>query len=260
MLAARAFAILHTCTFDAWAAYDDVAVGTRLGALLRQPAADRTTDNKARAVSFAAYRALVDLFPSQREVLFDPLMARLGFELDESSPPAVIGRDTCMAVLEFRHADGSNQLGDVNGGSPYSDYTGYVPLNGPDPLLDPNRWPLRNPNGAVQVFLAPHWGLVTPFALGAADRLRPDPPAPFGSHEYLHQAKSSCHDDRGGSAAGQLQLRRGREPGVGGRQLGAHRPADRAQLGHLRRRESDRHMGWDGVHVRQQWEPHQRRQ
>src|SRR5437016_4357816 len=29
-VAARAMAVTHTCMFDAWAAYDDVAVGTRL--------------------------------------------------------------------------------------------------------------------------------------------------------------------------------------------------------------------------------------
>ena len=85
MSAARGFAILHTCMYDAWAAYDDVAVGTRLGGALRQPAHERTFANKQKAVSYAAYRALVDLFPSQRTVLFDPLMASLGYELSDTS-------------------------------------------------------------------------------------------------------------------------------------------------------------------------------
>src|SRR5690242_10162652 len=34
---ARALAIVHTCMFDAWAAYDSKAVGTQLGATLRRP-------------------------------------------------------------------------------------------------------------------------------------------------------------------------------------------------------------------------------
>ena len=34
---ARALAVCHTCVFDAWAAYDRVAVGTRLGGELRRP-------------------------------------------------------------------------------------------------------------------------------------------------------------------------------------------------------------------------------
>src|SRR6516225_10243757 len=37
-MVSRALAIVHTAIFDAWAAYDGVAVGTRLGATLRRPA------------------------------------------------------------------------------------------------------------------------------------------------------------------------------------------------------------------------------
>lgn len=33
-MVARALAIVHTCIYDAWVAYEDVAVGTRLGGLL----------------------------------------------------------------------------------------------------------------------------------------------------------------------------------------------------------------------------------
>ena len=62
-MVARQLAILHTCIYDAWAAYDDVAVGTRLGGLLRRPPGERTQANRKKAVSFAAYRALADLFP-----------------------------------------------------------------------------------------------------------------------------------------------------------------------------------------------------
>jgi hypothetical protein len=36
-MVARALAIVHTCIYDAWAAYDRVAVGTRLGGSLRRP-------------------------------------------------------------------------------------------------------------------------------------------------------------------------------------------------------------------------------
>src|SRR6184192_524654 len=35
-MVARALAVAHTCIFDAWAAYDRVAVGTQLGGALRQ--------------------------------------------------------------------------------------------------------------------------------------------------------------------------------------------------------------------------------
>ena len=36
-MVARALAIVHTCAYDAWAAFDSHAVGTRLGAVLRRP-------------------------------------------------------------------------------------------------------------------------------------------------------------------------------------------------------------------------------
>jgi hypothetical protein len=72
---ARGFAILHTCMYDAWAAYDAVAVGTRLGGSLREPESEHTLANKEKAVSFAAYTALIDLFAgSQKDLLFDPLI------------------------------------------------------------------------------------------------------------------------------------------------------------------------------------------
>src|SRR5712664_1596209 len=45
-MVARALAIAHTCIFDAWAAYDKVAVGTQLGGALRRPARERRFDNK----------------------------------------------------------------------------------------------------------------------------------------------------------------------------------------------------------------------
>jgi hypothetical protein len=51
--------------YDVWAAYDPVAVGTRLGGSLRRPPAERTDAYKGQAVSVAAYRALLDLFPTR---------------------------------------------------------------------------------------------------------------------------------------------------------------------------------------------------
>ena len=45
-MVARALAIVQTCIFDAWAAYDRKAVGTQLGDSLRQPPRQRTLANK----------------------------------------------------------------------------------------------------------------------------------------------------------------------------------------------------------------------
>src|SRR5205809_3717703 len=114
-MVSRALAILHTCAYDAWAAYDRDAVGTRLGGVLRRPPAERTRSNKEQAISFAAYRAAVDLFPASRATVFDPLMASLGYDPGEyttdAALPAGVGNLVAHAVLEFRHQDGANQLG-----------------------------------------------------------------------------------------------------------------------------------------------------
>jgi hypothetical protein len=174
-MVARAVHVLHTAIYDAWAAYDHRAVGTRLGDLLRRPSAGCSQDAQREAVSFAAYHALVDLFPTQRE-LFVAVMDRLGYRPEAvggAGSPSDVGALAARAVLTFRHHDGSNQLGDLAPG-PYTDWTGYRPANPPERLVDPNRWqPLRQPDGTVQRFLAPHWGLVAPFALHVGCQLRP---------------------------------------------------------------------------------------
>jgi hypothetical protein len=206
---ARALAIAHTCMFDAWAAYDRRAVGTRLGDSLRRPPRERTPANEAKAVSFAAYRAAADLFPSSTSTVFDPLMVSLGYDsMDQTTDvtqPASIGNVACQAVLDFRHHDGANQLGDEPGGNtaPYSPYTSYVPANDPMDLTgefdantvhDLGRWqPLTYLNSAglkvTPKFLVPHWNHVTPFALTSAAQLRdPVGPAKPGSDEFLEQA------------------------------------------------------------------------
>lgn len=196
-MVARDLAIVHTCIYDAWAAHDPVAVGTRFGGFLRRPADERTDANKAQAISFAAYRALVDLFPQPQEVaIFDAQMAALGYDpndtSEDASTPTGIGNLCAAAVIAFRHGDGSNQLGDLHPGA-YTDYTGYQPVNTPDQIIDPNRWqPLRVSNGhggfVVQTYIGPFWGLVTPFALRSSSQFQPPPPARYPSAHYRQQA------------------------------------------------------------------------
>ena len=84
---ARAIALVFTAAFDAWACYDAVALGTRLGGTLRRPEGERTQGNKEQAVSYAAYRALLDLYPSRRES-FDSLMVSLGYDPANTSTDA----------------------------------------------------------------------------------------------------------------------------------------------------------------------------
>jgi hypothetical protein len=160
---ARAINVVHTAIFDAWAAYDARALGTRLRGSLRRPAAEHTLANKNKAISFAAYKALVDLFPARRAD-FTEQMTAFGYAVDESdtSTPATVGNTAAQAVIDYRHADGSNQL---NG---YADTTGYKPVNTGDVVVDPWRWqPIRVPleGGPEQRATTPHWSKVKGFAL-----------------------------------------------------------------------------------------------
>jgi hypothetical protein len=198
-MGARALAIVHTATYDAWAAYDETAVGTRLGGTLRRPAGEHTLANKEKAISFAASRALADLFPAQSN-LFNGIMFALGYDAADSSldttTPQGIGNTVAQAIIAFRHHDGSNQLGDTadtNGlivTTAYGDYTGYQPVNTTNAINDANRWqPLLYSNGVSPKFIGPHWSNVVAFALTNSAQFRPGPPAVTNQARYRTQAR-----------------------------------------------------------------------
>ncbi|NET41373.1 DUF6851 domain-containing protein [Okeania sp. SIO2B3] len=191
-VASRAYGILHTAAYDAWSAYDPLAVGTQLEDNLQRPQSENTDANKTEAISFAAYRVLSELFPSEVEI-FNDVMAELGFDPNntttDTTTAAGIGNVSAEALLAFRRNDGSNQLGnDPNGnGTPYSDITNYQPLNFPGETIDIESWtPERVPIDAlpgeeqrIQTFLTPQWGSVTPFSLTSVEEIRPEAPEPF---------------------------------------------------------------------------------
>jgi hypothetical protein len=202
----RALAIVHTCMYDAWAAYDERAVGTQLQGVLRRPGSERTQANKERAISYAAFRALEDVLPADTQSVYIPLMKQLGFDPKDHSidleTPVGIGNVVCAAVLEFRHHDNSNQLGDLAQGA-YSDWSGYAPKNSPGTIparaaaADPNHWqPLTyvdsTGNFIMQQFAGAQWCFVTPFALVSPDEFRAfltPGPAKYGTPEYEAQVR-----------------------------------------------------------------------
>jgi hypothetical protein len=185
---ARHLAIVHTAMYDAWAAYDAKALGTRTGGSLRRPSSEYTANYKSMAMSYAAYRVLLDLFPTN-PVDFAGFMRALGYDPTDTSTdvttPQGIGNTVAKAVLDFRHQDGANQLGDYNGGAPYSDWTGYKPVNDWNRVSDVYHWqplcvPLPPPDASscsgsstVQKFATPQWGKVTLFALSKPDQFGP---------------------------------------------------------------------------------------
>jgi hypothetical protein len=192
-ITARALAVLHTATYDAWAAYDPTAKGTRLDGPAQQVASRINEDNKKAAISYAAVGVLNDLFPVASVCASPPnpptpfcptasyktpntLLGELGYSVnttladpgDTDAEPAEVGNLAAQAVLDFRHTDGANQLGG------YADTTGYTPVNSWQTVSDPWHWqplcvplvpygtPCTSPS-AVQNPLTPQWENVTPF-------------------------------------------------------------------------------------------------
>ena len=182
----RTMAIWATAVYDAWAAYDEKAVGSRLGDKLRRPAAERNMENKKKVIAWASYHSLAFVFPEDKAFL-DGEMKRMGYDAsivsEDPSRPEGVGYLAAKAVTDYRRHDGANQFGDETGsnGIPYSDYTYYQPVNPPDKILDPDRWQpitFTLPSGkkVTPGFLTPHWYRVKPFVIDKAEQFRPGPP------------------------------------------------------------------------------------
>ncbi len=199
-VSSRMFGIVVTSMYDAWAAYDEKAVGTQLGGKLRRPASERTEANKAKAIAYAVYRSLLYICPEDEQFITEK-MRKKGFDPNDKSTdtrtPQGIGNVAAAAVIEYRRHDGANQAGDELGsdGTPYSDWTFYKPLNPPDKIIDPDRWqpiPFDNGKGdggkVTPGFLTPHWYRVKTFALKRSDQFRPGPPPLMGSEQLKKDA------------------------------------------------------------------------
>jgi hypothetical protein len=118
LLAARALAVLHTCMYNAWAAYDDAARQTAHGVAVRLPRLERSAASKAGAMSHAAHCLLLERFPAQAAA-FDARMAGLGLDpAADGDPlsPAGIGRSQAAAMLAFCRRNGAGRLGSLVGG------------------------------------------------------------------------------------------------------------------------------------------------
>jgi len=185
-IASRAYAMLHTAMFDAWASYDPEAVRVSFDAegdnAALEDGLEVTDAHKAKAMSYAAATVLLELFPDQQALVATLMEDRLGFSLaDDGSAEAAVGLDAAEDLLALRRDDGSQADSD------------YEPVN-PDPttINDIARWtpenvPIDPEDGdAEQAFLTPQWGGVESFALpenadGSTDleAVRPAPPQPF---------------------------------------------------------------------------------
>jgi PAP2 superfamily len=216
---ARALAIAHTCMYDAWVPYDARAVAL-VDTTERRPANESNDANKAKAVSYAAYRCLLNLFPSAAPRL-DAVMKARGYDPADTSTnlatPQGIGNAAAAAVIASRRNDGANQYGDLAAGA-YSDYTGFTPANAPMPfclpttpgncnlnITDASRWqPLTSDTGAVQRFIAPFWENVRPFALSSATQFDSLPVVAAGPNYLRSPALLQADIDQVVAASGAL--------------------------------------------------------
>lgn len=197
-VASRAYGMVHTAIYDAWASYDPTAMRVAFDADGNNETLETglvaNDANKTKAMSYGAYEVLLDLFPDQK-TLFDTIMTeRYGLDPEgDGSPEADIGMDAAADLLALRRMDGSNQL---NG---YVDSIGYEPVNkGPDRVVDITRWtpenvPIDSPDDSTrQEFLSPHWFKVESFGLpetaGSEETdfasLDVPPPQPFFMEEF----------------------------------------------------------------------------
>src|SRR5437868_3331957 len=67
----RTMAMWATAVYDAWACYDEKAVGSQFSGTLRRPAAERTLENKKKAIAFAGHRILLDVYSAESEFILD---------------------------------------------------------------------------------------------------------------------------------------------------------------------------------------------
>lgn len=198
-ITSRMLALVWTSVFDAWSRYDQKAIPVYLSNVARRPIDEQSIRNKEIAISYAAYRSMLEYYFSDSTLLKNK-MIELGFDPNDNSLdptiPIGIGNLAAKSVVQARLNDGANQDGSLahSDGSRYSDYTDYLPVNNADVSSDINRWqPKYFADGMGGKFapacLTPHWGKVVPIALDSANQFRPDPPPLVGSNQLQQEVK-----------------------------------------------------------------------
>jgi hypothetical protein len=183
--------ILRTTTlvaagwFDAIAPYSANAVGVHSD-LGRLPTSGGDSERNI-AIMYASHEVLNSLMP-QFAGHWDAMMGVWQLDPDDNSTdvstPIGVGNVAGAAVVAAREGDGMNQLGDEEGSPyfrrPYSDYTGYAPVNSGELLKDARLWQpdtLTNGNGIFfsQQFVTPQLGVTQPFSYDSVTRMAPVP-------------------------------------------------------------------------------------
>jgi len=195
----RYLGLIWTAAFDAWSRFDDKAIPVYLKNVERRPIAERSLKNKEAAISYAIYRTMMKYYFSD-SIMLTKKMKEFGFDPNNHSlnPSTAVGIGNLAAkfVIEARLFDGSNQTGTIAGsdGTPFSDYTGYHPINTADSLTDLVHWqPKYFSDGQGGKYapgcLTPHWYKVKPLMLDSANEFRPVPPPAIGSEKLNNEIR-----------------------------------------------------------------------
>ncbi|HEY3594624.1 MAG TPA: vanadium-dependent haloperoxidase, partial [Polyangiaceae bacterium] len=175
--------LFHTAVamWDAWAAYDPVATGYFTHE--RRTSVDPDGERQ-EAISYAAYRVLSHRYATAvgggvSQACFDAFMAKLGYDPADSSgtDARAFGNRVGAAVVDAFADDGANEANDYAPPAPFtSDVPNLIVDNPGTRTTDPLHWQklviaqAATQNGiplgsAVQEYVCPHWGSVTPFSL-----------------------------------------------------------------------------------------------
>ncbi|MGJ7916455.1 DUF6851 domain-containing protein [Massilia sp. LXY-6] len=228
LTSARTLALLHTCMYNAWAAYDAAARQTAHGVAVRLPRAERSAASKGIAMSHAAHAALTGQFPAQRAA-FDAWMAGLG--LDRAAPggpltPAGIGRTQAASMLDFCRRTGADVLA----------APGLPPLAEPAPgrwCLAAQRLSERDGYGDdqdVRLFFALANALANAAVAGWGGAAGAGPARPAALHGSAGAAANEVIRRFAGEVGGDTRARAGSAGQELGRQVGARAFDDARRL------------------------------
>lgn len=190
-ITSRFLGLIMTSMFDTWTRFDDKATPAIAVGIERMPKELRTIENKQKAISYAAYRAMNEYYFSD-SLKWKNHMIEMGYDpTDRSLDPktaAGLGNLIAKTIIEQRKTDGSNQYGELTDGMPYKDYSGYMPVNSADENKDINRWqPKYFSDGKGGKFapgcLTPYWQKVETLLLDSANQFRPGPPPAYGTDQ-----------------------------------------------------------------------------
>jgi hypothetical protein len=192
---ARNLFSLSVCMYDAWAAYDPVAIGY----IYRGKHASADIGAARReAISYAAYRILTERYAlsiaaTNTLPALNAHMLAMGYDTNnisrDTSTPAGVGNSVYDAVSAWFIDDGARQTNNYVDATPSQG--GYTPVNrdylvtgmSGTTVTDINHWqPLAiadavdqngHPTGPLQKFLGSQWLHVRPFALSRTDPQNP---------------------------------------------------------------------------------------